>query len=202
MQCGSPAINVTVVSGTPPPPPKPPSPPPPLNYPPPPPPPPPSPPPSKPPPPLPSSTKPPPPGPPGSCGTPLTMAGLPATGVTIFNPPTTTCGAANRWSCRASPDFLYLLPSSSTARTITLDTCVSGVAAWDTFLYVLAVQPSLCPTLCAERAVVDYNDDGSRCGGSRSLITFTPVRNVAYWVVVEGFRSMDCGPPALTVTIS
>ncbi|KAJ9530588.1 hypothetical protein QJQ45_014787, partial [Haematococcus lacustris] len=172
--CGSPAINVTVSSRATPallPPPPSPSPPPPQ-----PPPPSPSPPPPKPPPPSPSPLGSlPPPGPPGSCGAPFTMAGLPANGVTIFNPlDTTTCGAANSWSCRASPDFLYLLPSSRTARNITVDTCVDGVAAWDTFLYVI-------PT------VVASDDDKSRCRELRSRVTFTAAGGVAYWVVVEGY---------------
>ncbi|KAJ9530446.1 hypothetical protein QJQ45_012420 [Haematococcus lacustris] len=111
---------------------------------------------------------------PGSCGAPFTMAGLPANGVTIFNPETTTCGAADSWSCRAAPDFLYLLPSSSTARNIIVDTCVNGVAAWDTFLFVI-------PTITTS------DDDGSVCGGVRSRVNFTAVGGVAYWVVVEGF---------------
>ncbi|KAJ9511601.1 hypothetical protein QJQ45_007366 [Haematococcus lacustris] len=114
----------------------------------------------------------------GSCGAPLTMAGLPASGVAIFNPSATTCGAANSWSCRGSRDFLYLLPSSSTARTITLDTCVSGVAAWDSFLYVI-------PTAIAS------DDDSSPCGGALSRVTFTAAGGVAYWVVVEGFGTTN-----------
>ncbi|KAJ9516995.1 hypothetical protein QJQ45_027348, partial [Haematococcus lacustris] len=133
--CGIPAISVEIETLAPPPTPPQPS----LT--------PPSPPPSPLPPPSPSppSPGPPmPPFPPEVCGAPLIMAGLPANGVTILNPPITTCGAANRWGCRGSPDFLYLLPSSSTARTITVDTCVDGVAAWDTVLYVMAVQPDTC----------------------------------------------------------
>ncbi|KAL6754247.1 hypothetical protein V8C86DRAFT_371685 [Haematococcus lacustris] len=183
--CGNPAINVTVSSrATPallPPPPspfptrsQPPSPSP-------------SPPPPQPPPPSPTPLdSSPPPGPPGSCGAPLTMAGLPANGVTIFNPPnTTTCGAADSWSCRDAPDFLYLLPSSNTTRNITVDTCVDGVAAWDTFLFVIPVQPDTCFECTAIRV---YNDDGSICGGVRSRVNFEAEGGVAYWVVVEGFQ--------------
>ncbi|KAJ9524525.1 hypothetical protein QJQ45_024121 [Haematococcus lacustris] len=123
-----------------------------------------------------------------SCGAPFTMAGLPANGVAIFNPPTTTCGAANRWRCRASPDFLYLLPSSSTARTITLDTCVNGVAAWDSFLYVLPVQPNACFRCTGISA---FDDDSSPCAGGRSRVTFPAAGGVAYWIVVEGFGNRN-----------
>ncbi|KAJ9534015.1 hypothetical protein QJQ45_027117 [Haematococcus lacustris] len=101
-------------------------------------------------------------------------ASRPPSGVAIFNPLATACGAANSWNCRGSRDFLYLLPSNSTARTITLDTCVSGVAAWDSFLYVI-------PTAIA------FDDDSSPCGGTLSRVTFTAASGVAYWVVVEGF---------------
>ncbi|KAL6761853.1 hypothetical protein V8C86DRAFT_768911 [Haematococcus lacustris] len=198
MQCGSPAINVTVRSNaTPallPPPPFP------------------SPPPPKPPSPslspphpqlLPPSPSPsgssPPPGPPGSCGAPFTMAGLPANGVTTFTPQNTTCGAADRWSCRDAPDFLYLLPSSSTARNITVDTCVDGVAAWDTFLYVIPVQPNTC-FQCT--TVIASDDDKSRCRELRSRVTFTAAGGVAYWVVVEGYDITHCGSPAINVTVS
>ncbi|KAL6746695.1 hypothetical protein V8C86DRAFT_1464880 [Haematococcus lacustris] len=183
--CGSPAITVTIGnSATPPtlPPPTPPSPPPP-----------------KPPPPSPSPLSSSPPSPSGSCGTPLTMAGLPSSGVSIFNPSTTTCGAANSWSCRGSRDFLYLLPSSSMARNITLDTCVSGVAAWDSFLYVIPVQPNTC-FQCT--TAVAFDDDSSPCGGALSRVTFPAAGGVAYWVVVEGWGTTNCGSPAITVTTS
>ncbi|GFH28573.1 expressed protein, partial [Haematococcus lacustris] len=124
----------------------------------------------------------------GSCGTPLTMAGLPSSGVSIFNPSATTCGAANSWSCRGSRDFLYLLPSSSMARNITLDTCVSGVAAWDSFLYVIPVQPNTC-FQCT--TAVAFDDDSSPCGGALSRVTFPAAGGVAYWVVVEGWGATN-----------
>ncbi|GFH31528.1 hypothetical protein HaLaN_30590, partial [Haematococcus lacustris] len=88
------------------------------------------------------------------------------------------------WSCRDSPDFLYLLPSSSTARNITVDTCVDDVAAWDTFLFVIPVQPNTC-FQCT--TVVASDDDKSRCRELRSRVTFTAAGGVAYWVVVEGY---------------
>ncbi|KAJ9511636.1 hypothetical protein QJQ45_013686 [Haematococcus lacustris] len=116
----------------------------------------------------------------------LFTASWPPSGVAIFNPSATTCGAANSWSCRGSRDFLYLLPSSSTARTITLDTCVSGVAAWDSFLYVI-------PTAIAS------NDDSSICGENRSRVTFTAAGGVAYWVVVEGYGNTHDGLNAIGV---
>ncbi|GFH28147.1 hypothetical protein HaLaN_26589 [Haematococcus lacustris] len=86
----------------------------------------------------------PPPPPPDACN-PYLLADLPAAGVTVFNISQTTCGSANGWNCRPAPDFLYLLPSSEEGdRSITLDTCVDGVAAWDTLLYVIPVQDGTC----------------------------------------------------------
>ncbi|GFH12030.1 hypothetical protein HaLaN_07650, partial [Haematococcus lacustris] len=67
----------------------------------------------------------------------------------------TTCGTASGWDCQPAPDFLYLLPSSEEGdRSITLDTCVDGVAAWDTFLFVIPVQDGTCGQCMADVIVI------------------------------------------------
>ncbi|KAJ9513111.1 hypothetical protein QJQ45_029403 [Haematococcus lacustris] len=135
--------------------------------------------------------------------TPYLLADLPAAGVTVFNISQTTCDRANGWGCLSSPDFLYLLPSSEEGdRSITLDTCVEGVAAWDTVLYVIPVQDGTCGQ-CS--GVIASDDEGSICGNGLSRVTFPAASGQAYWVVVEGYSFFDtraCGNPALTITTS
>ncbi|KAJ9510824.1 hypothetical protein QJQ45_027765, partial [Haematococcus lacustris] len=150
----------------------------------------------------------------GDSCTPYLLADLPAAGVTVFNISQTTCGTANGWNCRPAPEFLYLLPSSEEGdRSITLDTCVEGVAAWDTVLYVIPVQDGTCGqcsvrgsagppasrlctgTVCLPDAIA-INDDSSICGRMTYLsrVTFTAKAGQAYWVVVEGYSASVVDP--------
>ncbi|GFH30666.1 hypothetical protein HaLaN_29556, partial [Haematococcus lacustris] len=108
----------------------------------------------------------------------------------------TTCGAASNWDCVGSPDFLYLLPSSEEGdRSVTLDTCVDGVAAWDTFLFVIPAQGGTCGQCEGD---MDYysDNDNSNCGNGLSRVTFTAAAGQAYWVVVEGYYDTDVAAPA------
>ncbi|KAJ9513093.1 hypothetical protein QJQ45_029418 [Haematococcus lacustris] len=133
-----------------------------------------------------------PPGPPGTCGGPFYIINnLPAAGVTVFNISQTTCDTASSWDCRPTPDFLYLLPSSEEGdRSITLDTCVDGVAAWDTFVFVILAQGGTCGQ-CMD--AIASNDDSSVCGRALSRVTITAEAGQAYWIVVEGFSSFSVG---------
>ncbi|KAJ9510239.1 hypothetical protein QJQ45_015715, partial [Haematococcus lacustris] len=133
--------------------------------------------------------------------TPYLLADLPAAGVTVFNISQTTCGTANGWNCRPAPEFLYLLPSSEEGdRSITLDTCVEGVAAWDTVLYVIPTQDGTCgqcsvrdsagpPASRLAQGVIAINDNMSICGNGLARVTFTAKAGQAYWVLVEGYSA-------------
>ncbi|KAJ9511863.1 hypothetical protein QJQ45_004551 [Haematococcus lacustris] len=124
--------------------------------------------------------------------TPYLLDNLPAAGVTVFNISQTTCNRANGWNCRPVRDFLYLLPSSEEGdRSITLDTCVEGVAAWDTFLYVIPVQDGTCGQC---RGAIASDDESSICGSSLSRVTFPAVMGQAYWVLVEGYFASNVDP--------
>ncbi|KAJ9512852.1 hypothetical protein QJQ45_029171 [Haematococcus lacustris] len=145
--------------------------------------------------------------------TPYLLADLPAAGVTVFNISLTTCNRAKGWNCQPAPDFLYLLPSSEEGdRSITLDTCVDGVAAWDTVLYVIPAQDGTCgqcsvgglaglraSSWCTGTGVIAFNDEGI-CDNGFSRVTFIAAAGQAYWVLVEGWAEFSCGVPALTVT--
>ncbi|GFH14772.1 hypothetical protein HaLaN_10886 [Haematococcus lacustris] len=121
-------------------------------------------------------------------------------GYSFFDTRASTCGRANGWNCRPAPDFLYLLPSSEEGdRSITLDTCVDGVAAWDTILYVIPTKDGTCGQ-CS--GVIAINDNRSICGNGLSRVTFTARAGQAYWVLVEGYSASNCGELALTVTTS
>ncbi|GFH30794.1 hypothetical protein HaLaN_29714, partial [Haematococcus lacustris] len=82
-------------------------------------------------------------------------------------------------------------------RSITIDTCVAGVNAWDTVLYVFPAQGGAC-TSCPSNVV--YDDQGSVCGQDRSRVTFNASAGVDYLVVVEGYTPSSCGVPAINVT--
>ncbi|KAJ9512990.1 hypothetical protein QJQ45_029210 [Haematococcus lacustris] len=150
----------------------------------------------------------------GSCNNPHNISlGL---GSASWVPTTTTCNTTNSFPCRQARDYTYRLPAFNAMRSITIDTCVAGVDAWDTVLHVFAAQGSAC-TLCpvssslqlallnctTDRGVVQkaiQDDDGSVCGQHLSRVTFNASAGVDYLVVVEGFLSTSCGVPAIVVT--
>ncbi|KAL6746497.1 hypothetical protein V8C86DRAFT_2941503, partial [Haematococcus lacustris] len=108
----------------------------------------------------------------GSCSNPHNISlGL---GSASWVPTTTTCNTTNSFPCRQARDYTYRLPAFNATRSITVDTCVAGVDAWDTVLYVFPTQGGAC--------------------------TFCPGAGVDYLVVVEGFLSTSCGVPAINVT--
>lgn len=110
-----------------------------------------------------------------------------------------TYDTTNSFRCWPASDYTYLLPGYGAARSITIDTCVSGVAAWDTQLHVFAEESGPCFT-CPPTVASD--DDGSECGQARSRVTFTAYAGVDYLVIVEGFYSYECGVPAISVSSS
>ncbi|KAL6745546.1 hypothetical protein V8C86DRAFT_1720844 [Haematococcus lacustris] len=112
-------------------------------------------------------------------------------------PTTSTCNTTNSFPCRQARDYTYRLPAFNAMRSITIDTCVAGVVAWDTTLYVFPAQSGAC-TFCPSNAL--YDDEGSVCGQGLSRVTFNADAGVDYLVVVEGFHSMYCGVPAIIVT--
>ncbi|GFH31969.1 hypothetical protein HaLaN_31109 [Haematococcus lacustris] len=81
-------------------------------------------------------------------------------------------------------DYTYRLPAFNATRSITIDTCVSGVDAWDTVLYVFSTQGGAC-TFCPSDAL--YGDEGSVCSQGLSRGTFNVDAGVDYLVVVEGY---------------
>ncbi|GFH25020.1 hypothetical protein HaLaN_22910, partial [Haematococcus lacustris] len=82
-------------------------------------------------------------------------------------------------------DYTYRLPAFNATRNITIDTCVAGVNAWDTVLYVFPAQGGAC-TFCPGNLL--YNYQGRVCGFIWSYrVTFTAEAGVDYLVVVEGY---------------
>ncbi|KAJ9524135.1 hypothetical protein QJQ45_022504 [Haematococcus lacustris] len=131
----------------------------------------------------------------GSCTNPHSMSlGL---GSASWVPTTSTCNTTNSSPCLPSRDYTYRLPAFNATRSITIDTCVAGVDAWDTVLFVLTAQGGAC-TICPSNAL--FNDQGSVCGQDRSRVTFNASAGVDYLVVVEGYYTTSCGVPAINVT--
>ncbi|KAL6749348.1 hypothetical protein V8C86DRAFT_1016474 [Haematococcus lacustris] len=129
----------------------------------------------------------------GSCSNPHNISvGLESSS---WVPTTSTCDTTNSSPCWSSRDYTYRLPAFNATRNVTIDTCVAGVDAWDTFLFVIPEQDGVC-TSCP---FLTINDDGSMCGQYLSRVTFTASAGVDYLVVVEGYDSTRCGVPAIDV---
>ncbi|KAJ9505541.1 hypothetical protein QJQ45_022884 [Haematococcus lacustris] len=118
-------------------------------------------------------------------------------GSSSWVPTTSTCDTTNSFSCLSSRDYTYRLPAFNATRNITIDTCVAGVDAWDTFLVVFQEQGGAC-TSCPSN--VFFDDQGSECGQGLSRVTFIASAGVDYLVVVEGSYTTSCGTPAINVT--
>ncbi|KAL6761845.1 hypothetical protein V8C86DRAFT_2528879 [Haematococcus lacustris] len=111
------------------------------------------------------------------------------------NPGISTCSLPNNSACRPSRDYVHGIWPSSVTRNLTVSTCVDGVAAWDTVLYVYRWTADLCS--CPSDAL--WDDEGGVCGELRSSVTFTAVAGLSYIVVVEGWSGNECGIPAIRV---
>ncbi|KAL6749316.1 hypothetical protein V8C86DRAFT_2442187 [Haematococcus lacustris] len=86
-------------------------------------------------------------------------------------------------ACRPARDYVYGFDAYHINRTVTVSTCVDGVGAWDTVLYVLTWSEDVC--YCP--SYVTANDQGGVCGLNRSSVTFPAEADTYYIVVVEGY---------------
>ncbi|KAL6753355.1 hypothetical protein V8C86DRAFT_473992 [Haematococcus lacustris] len=118
-------------------------------------------------------------------------------GSRVIVPSVDTCWRPSSCRCHFyDGDYVYLLPASSVVRTITVDTCVAGVAAWDTTIIVFPARSGVCST-CPWN---EWNNDGSSCGGGRSRLTFNARPWKDYLVVVENpYWSYDVGSLTLRI---
>ncbi|GFH30218.1 hypothetical protein HaLaN_29024, partial [Haematococcus lacustris] len=93
-------------------------------------------------------------------------------------PTTSTCDTTNSSPCWQARDYTYRLPAFNATRSITIDTCVAGVDAWDTVLYVFPAQGGAC-TSCSVMWGAGHQCDVHPGASSTPL------------VVVEGY---ECPP--------
>ncbi|GFH06224.1 hypothetical protein HaLaN_00820, partial [Haematococcus lacustris] len=117
-----------------------------------------------------------------------------------FVPSVSTCNTTSSQFCQATTgaDYTYQLAAAAFNRTITVTTCVNGVAAYDTVILAFATQGTSCPNCPLGRTFVD--DDNGLCGQRRSRLTFTVPAGQAYTVVVENYPFSDrTGPMTANV---
>ncbi|KAL6749321.1 hypothetical protein V8C86DRAFT_1019288 [Haematococcus lacustris] len=115
----------------------------------------------------------------------------------VINPGVSTCSYTSSSACRPARDYVYGFDAYHINRTVTVSTCVDGVGAWDTVLYVLTWSEDVC--YCP--SYVTANDQGGVCGLNRSSVTFPAEADTYYIVVVEGYLN-DCGVPAISIDSS
>ncbi|GFH21386.1 hypothetical protein HaLaN_18682, partial [Haematococcus lacustris] len=124
-------------------------------------------------------------------------AGLAAAGV-VLQPSPTTCGQHSSWYQWPSSDFTYLLLGDAAApRRLTLETCVPGMAAWDTVLVVVRAKLSKC----GQRVTWSMtDDDSSPKGRGCSRLSFTAAVGQDYFIIVEGYKPRELWARAATPT--
>ncbi|KAL6747649.1 hypothetical protein V8C86DRAFT_3033591 [Haematococcus lacustris] len=106
-------------------------------------------------------------------------------------PSVSTCNTTSSQFCQGTTgaDYTYQLAAAAFNRTITVTTCVNGVAAYDTVILAFATQGTSCPNCPLGRTF--GNDNGGSCGQGRSQLTFTVPAGQTYTVVVENYPLAD-----------
>ncbi|KAJ9529443.1 hypothetical protein QJQ45_013709, partial [Haematococcus lacustris] len=135
-------------------------------------------------PPPPPPRPPPPPLPLGHCGNPVVLSLLVAgTSNLVVGAGMTTVGATDSMITRFGRDVSYAIAGDvAYARNITIDTCVPGATAWDTFLYVFEGPPVDCIVNPGRSWGLTNDDDSSSCGELQSRVNFIALPGITYYV--------------------
>ncbi|KAL6744707.1 hypothetical protein V8C86DRAFT_2447463, partial [Haematococcus lacustris] len=110
------------------------------------------------------------------------------TGSSVFVPNVSTCNTTSSQLCQnitTGADYTYQLAAAAFNRTITVTTCFTGAAAYDTVILAFATPGTSCPNCPLGRT--SFDDNGGSCGQGRSQLTVTVPAGQTFTVVVENY---------------
>ncbi|GFH19798.1 hypothetical protein HaLaN_16814 [Haematococcus lacustris] len=133
----------------------------------------------------------------GSCSNPHNISV--DLGSSSWVPTASTCNTTDSSPCLSSGDYTYRLPALNATRNITIDTCVAGVDAWDTVLFVFPEQDGAC-TSCPVSALMA---SCCRCSvaklSSKGVLAQTPHRG--YNIITTLTSSASALPSCCSYTM-